>query len=216
MAIHETIKEDQIHEQTRISQWWTPKRMKAAGLSGIVGGVVLAATAIVYNAFGIQPETFAGMIAGGVHVVAYALMLFTLLAVHARYGDSYGRLGRVGTWVLGIALAVLTVGFGLLTFVFGMNWMPGAIAVGIAFLAIHLFGVLYGVVLWRQTDVSPLAAGLLIAVVPALVVTIAFEMIGISLTAAAVEVPLYLGFAALGYQLWERRTEVPLPEAVPQ
>lgn len=216
MAIHETVREDQRHEQARISQWWTPKRMKAAGLSGIVGGVVLAATAIVYNAFGFQPETFAGMISGGVHAVTYALMLFALLAVHARYGDNYGQLGRVGAWVLGIALAVLTVGFGLLTFVFGMNWMPGAMAVGIAFLAIHLFGVLYGVVLWRRTDVSPLAAGLLIAVVPAFVVTIAFEMIGISLTAAAFEVPLYLGFAALGYQLWERRTEVPLPGAVPQ
>lgn len=111
---------------------------------------------------------------------------------------------------------MLTVDFGLLTFVLGMNWMPGAMAVGIAFLAIHLFGLLYGVVLWRRTDVSPLAAGLLIAVVPAFVVTIAFEMIGISLTAAAFEVPLYLGFAALGYQLWERRTEVPLLGAVPQ
>lgn len=216
MAIHETIREDQIHEQARISQWWTPKRVKAAGLSGIVGGVVLAATAIVYNAFGFQPETFTGMISGGVHAVAYALMLFTLLAVHARYGDSYSRLGRAEAWVLGIALAVLTVGFGLLTFVVGMNWMPGAMAVGIAFLAIHLFGVLYGVVLWRRTDVSPLAAGLLIAVVPAFVVTIAFEMIGISLTAAAFEVPLYLGFAALGYQLWKQRTEVPISETVPQ
>ncbi|MFC7224065.1 hypothetical protein ACFQKF_13135 [Halalkalicoccus sp. GCM10025322] len=102
MAIYGTRREDQTHEQARISQWWTPKRMKAAGLSGIVGGVVLAATAFVYNAFGFQPETVAGMIAGGVYAVAYALLLFTLLAVHARYGDSYGRLGRIGTWVLGI------------------------------------------------------------------------------------------------------------------
>ncbi|MFC7224066.1 hypothetical protein ACFQKF_13140 [Halalkalicoccus sp. GCM10025322] len=66
-------------------------------------------------------------------------------------------------------------------------------AVGIAFLAIHLFGLLYGVVLWQRTDVSPLAAGLLIAVVPAFIVTITFEMIGISLTAAAFELPLYAG-----------------------
>lgn len=102
MAIYGTIREDQTHKQARISQWWTPKRMKAAGLSGIVGGVVLAATAFVYNAFGFQPETVAGMIAGGVHAVAYALMLFTLLAVHARYGDSYGQFGQIGTWVLGI------------------------------------------------------------------------------------------------------------------
>lgn len=75
----------------------------------------------------------------------------------------------------------------------GMNWMPGAMAVGIAFLAIHLFGLLYGIVLLQPTDGSPLAAGLLIAVVPAFIVTITFEMIGISLTAAAFELPLYAG-----------------------
>lgn len=119
MAIYGTRREDQTHEQARISQWWTPKRMKAAGLSGIGGGVVLAATAFIYNPLGFQLETIAGMIAGGVHAVAYALLLFTLLAVHARYGDSYGRFGRIGIWVVGIALAVLTVDFGLLTFVLG-------------------------------------------------------------------------------------------------
>lgn len=37
------------------------------------------------------------------------------------------------------ALAVLATGFVLLTFAFGMDWMPGAVAVGIAFLALHLF-----------------------------------------------------------------------------
>lgn len=216
MAIYEIRGEKPIDGQTRASQWWTSKRTRAAGLAGIISGIALAATVIVYNAFSIQPETFAGMVAGGVHAVTYALMLFALLAVHARYGDSYARLGRVGAWVLSIALAVLAIGFMLLTFVFGMNWMPGAVAVGIAFLALHLFGVLYGIVLWRRTDVSRLAAGLLVAVVPALIVTIVFETIGISLTAAAIEVPLCLGFAVLGYQLWERRTEVPIPEAVPQ
>lgn len=212
MTIQETIVEEPRQNPTRAAQRRPSRRTRTAGLAGVIGGVVLAATAIVYNAFGIQAET----VAGGIHAVAYALMLFALLAVHAHYGDSYGRLGRIVSWILGIALAVLTVGFTLLTFVVGMNWMPGAIAVGIAFLAIHTFGVVYGVILWRRTNVSRLAAALLIAVAPALVVTIALEMINISLTAAAIEAPLYLGFAALGYQLWERRTEGPMVETVSQ
>lgn len=74
-----------------------------------------------------------------------------------------------------------------------------------AFVAIHLFGVFYGLILWHSTPASRLAAGLLIAVLPAFLVMVAFEVAGlVSLSPAAFEVPLALGFAALGYSLLER------------
>lgn len=200
-----------IEKRTRT---WTSERTKSAGIAGIVGGIGLAATAIIYNALGIEPGTLAGTASGAIHAVAYALMLATLLGIHARYSGSYGRLGRGVVLILGTALAALSVGFILLTFVFGMNWMPGAIVVGIGFLLIHLLGVVYGVVLWRNTTLH-LAAGLLMLVVPAIPIIIGFEQIGISLTAAAIEVPLYLGFAALGYDLWSDSTSTAPDVTVP-
>lgn len=49
---------------------------------------------------------------------------------------------------------------------------------------------------------SNLAAGLLIAVLPAFLVMLALEITNVvSLSPAAFEVPLALGFAALGYGL---------------
>lgn len=61
-----------------------------------------------------------------------------------------------------------------------------------------------GVVLWRAADVSRLAAALFISVLPMVGV-----MIAIGLPAGAMEIPLVLGAAALGYQLWEDPVSTP-------
>ena len=191
------------------SSWWTPRRTRLAGIAGIVGGVVLTIVAIVHNALGLEPGTPAGTISGLFHLVTYALMLAALLAVNARYGTDYGRLGRVVAYVIGVSVAALIPVGLLFEFVFGEDWALGGIVAGIAFLAMHLGGSVYGIVLWRRTKVTRLAAGLFVAVVPAIIIVAVLGGFGIvNLTPAAFEAPLYLGFAALGYDLWDnsRRT----------
>ena len=185
------------------SSWSTPERTRLAGIAGMVGGIVLTAVAIIANAFTFEFGTPAHAAIGLFHTSMYTLMLVTLLAAGARYDTEYGRLGRTAVYVLGISFLVLIPLIPLVEFVFGEDWMPGAIMAGIAFLAMHLFASIFGIVLWRRTAVSRLAAGLFIAVVPAVVAVIALETLGLaSLTPAAFEAPLYLGFAALGYDLW--------------
>ncbi|MBA2691387.1 MAG: hypothetical protein H0U65_02685 [Rubrobacter sp.] len=181
--------------------WWTTERMRLAGVAGIVGGVVLAAVAIVHNALDFQPGTTAGTVSGMFHVAAYAMMLAALLAADARYRADYGRLGRITAYAIGVSMAAL-IPVGLLSeFVFGWEWAIGGTVAGIAFLIMHLGATVFGIVLWRRTAAGRLAAGLFIAVVPAIMVVAALAALGVFLTVAAFEAPLYLGFAALGYDV---------------
>jgi hypothetical protein len=186
------------------STWWTPERTRLTGIGGMAGGVVLTLVAVVHNALDFQPGTPAGTVSGLFHAAAYALMLVALLAAGTRYGADYGRLGRVTAYAIGVSMGVL-IPVGLLSeFVFGWEWAIGGTVAGIVFLTMHLGASVFGVVLWRRTAVNRLAAGLFIAVVPAVIVVAGLATLGIFLSVAAFEAPLYLGFAALGYDLWNK------------
>lgn len=182
-------------------------------MAGIAGGTVwIAMTVTIVAALGFDAlANFEPSTAGPVAVVAvtlshsvmYALFLVALLAANARYGPDYGRLGRITACVLAIDLAVLTLVLPLIMYVFGEDWVPGGIIAGIAFITMHLFGSIFGILIWRRTAISRLTAGLFILVVPAIIAVFAFQAVGVGLPAATFETFLNLGFAALGYDLWK-------------
>jgi len=203
--------------------WWTPGRMRLAGMVGIAGGVVwITMTATIVAALGfdalsnLEPRTAGPVAVVAVtlsHSVMYALFLVALLAANARYWSDYGRLGRIAGCVLAIDLAVLTPALPLITFVFGDDWVPGGIIAGITFITMHLFGSIFGILIWRRTATSPLTAGLFILVVPAIIAVFVFQAVGVGLPAATFETFLNLGFAALGYDLW-KTCRIPFSVAV--
>lgn len=129
------------------------------GLAGLLGGALLAVTTVIHNALAVEPETLGGTLSGVAHAVAYALLLLVLLGVHAENEAHYGRKGNIDVSVLAVALGTLVVLFPLLTFVYGFDWTLGGVLAGLAFVVIHLFGVIYGVILWQATPVSRIPAG---------------------------------------------------------
>ena len=83
------------------SSWWTPGRMKLAGMAGIAGGIVwITMTVTIVTTLGFDALNYGSGTAGTVtdaavtisHSVMYSLFLVALLAANARYGADYGRL----------------------------------------------------------------------------------------------------------------------------
>jgi len=186
--------------------------MRLAGMAVIAGGIVwIAMTVTVVTTLGFDALNYGSGTAGTLadaavtisHSVMYALMLIALLAADARYGTDYGRLGRAVAYVLIVDLAVLVPILPLIILVFGEDWVPGGVIAGIAFITMHLFGSIFGILIWRRTTVSRLTAGLFILVVPAIIAVFVFQAIGVGLPAATFETFLNLGVAALGYDLWK-------------
>lgn len=177
--------------------WWTPGRVKVAGLCGLVGGLALAALSISRTGFGVDPGAVSLAYPFG-----YLLCAVALLAADARYAARYGRRGRRvgGLFALSLACygcAVLVLVASLRTF--GLPVGPFTGLVGVAFFAARVLGSLYGVLLWRETDASRLTAGLFVAILPAMFLLAPLAVLGYP--AVGVEGPLYLAFVALGYEL---------------
>lgn len=83
--------------------------------------------------------------------------------------------------------------------VFGSPLVPVGVLIGIAYIAMRLFGSLYGVVLWRRTAVSRPTAALFVCIVPAIFLLGPLAAVGYP--GVWVESPLYLASIALGYEL---------------
>jgi hypothetical protein len=195
---------------------WTEERVRVAAVAGIVGGVGLTAVAVVHNAVGLDvetvaPEPSAEAASTIAHGVAYPLMLAVLLGVLAVRPDWFGRVSRVAGWTLAASLAVLGVAFlfagiallaGAAVDFEAWYLLPAAIGFAVMFLAALVLGI--GLLLRRSAWWLPPV--LMVATVPAGIVTALLDALDVvSLTAAAVEAPLYLAFAALGCELLTRR-----------
>ena len=181
-------------------------------MAGIAGGIVwITMTVTIVTTLGFDALNYGSGTAGTVtdaavtisHSLMYSLFLVALLAANARYGADYGRLGRVVAYMLIVDLAVLVPVLPLVTLVFGEDWVLGGIIAGIAFITMHLFGSIFGLLIWRRTAVSRLTAGLFILVVPAIIVVFVFQALGVGLPAATFETFLNLGISALAYDLWK-------------
>jgi hypothetical protein len=195
---------------------WTRDRLRSAGLAGIAGGVGLTLVSIVHNAVGLDPETAEPGLSGealsaAAHGIAYALMLAALLAATTAYRPWFGAVGRGAAVALAVSLAVLGVGFLVAGAVFlagvvfdleSWYFLPVPIAFAVMFLASIVLGL---ALLLRRLAPWPVPALFVAPVLAAAVVIAVDGIFGVNLTAAAVEAPLYLAFAALGYYLLAAR-----------
>lgn len=198
--------EPETLERKTASAWWTPRRTKLAGLGSLIGGLVgvgslgWGATAVAGTGIEVGPV---GGAVRMLHPVVYVLFAVALLAADARYGSSYGRRGRgvAALFVLSLVsyvggIVVLVVG----RLAFGETLFPVGALVGTAYLAMRLFGTIYGIGLWRRADASRITAGLFVALFPAIFVLGPLTIVGVP--AVWIQSPLYLAFVALGYDLW--------------
>jgi hypothetical protein len=195
------------------STWWTPRRTKLAALGGLVGGVGgllssfgglgLAGVSLGDTGIGITPDTIIIL-----YPVLHILMAVGVLAANGWYGTKYGPRGRIFAMLLALSLVgeagtilVLMVGRAAL----GELLLPIGILHATTYMAIRLFGSLYGISLWRHTNASRLTAGLFIVLFPAIFILPPLVLIGFPPT--LIGAPLDLAFIALGYDLWRTSTD---------
>lgn len=195
-------------KQSSVARWWTPKRLQQVGLVGFLGCVLFALIVTGLNAYsaatgvGFDGWTFTVLIVDLTHVAAYALMVAVLVAASVRFDLAFGRPGR-------IAFALLTALIAWASIDNALMWVlppsPYVETGFVYFLGIHLFmASIVGIVLWRTPGVRRLATGLFLIVTPMFILPAVLMSFGLpSPTAAAFEVPLILGVAVLGYQLWK-------------
>lgn len=192
------------------TDWWTPTRIKWIGFVALLWNFAFATLVFTYNGMGLDPTPgaysgFQAWVLWVPHIVAYLSMSTVLLAVTARYG--FSRLARVVVYSYCGLFAVLAVGAAI-TLV-APTLEPANVVTDIAWISVHLFALVVGIVLWRTAEVSKLAAALFVSVIPMMSIMVAVAaLVGIDPSAGAMEIPLALGAAALGYQLWEHPAPV--------
>lgn len=198
------------------ASWWTPRRIKLAGLVSLVGGVGgllggfgglgLVGMSLADTGIGITPGTVIIL-----YPVWHVLLAVGALAANAWYGTRYGRRGHIFAVLLALSLLgeagtilVIMVGGTAL----GELLLPIGILHATTYMAIRLFGSLYGISLWRQTNASRLTAGLFIVLFPAIFILPPLTLIGFPPT--LIGAPLDLAFIALGYDLWRVAGDTPV------
>ena len=191
--------------------WWTPRRTKLAALGSFVGGVggLLGSfvglgvdLSIGNTGIGITPGTVIIL-----YPVFHILMAVGVLAANAWHGTRYGRRGRIVAVLLVLSL-VGEAGSILVVMVGGTDLGELLLPIGYfhatTYMAIRLFGSLYGISLWRHTNASRLTAGLFIVLFLAIFILPPLVLIGFPPT--LIGTPLDLAFIALGFDLWRTST----------
>lgn len=204
--------------KTASPTWWTPRRTKLAALASLAGGVggllgSLGGLGLVGVSLG---DTGVGITPGTVIVlypVLHVLMAVGVLAANAWYGNLYGRRGRIVATLLVLSL-VAEAGSILVLMVGRTNLGALLLPIGVfhatTWMAIRLFGSIYGVSLWRRVGVSRLTAGLFIVLFPAIFVLAPLTQVGFP--GPLIAAPLDLAFGALGYELWTEAADASLSE----
>lgn len=184
--------------ETNASVWKTDQRIKIAGLGGIIGGIGLSLLSIGRTGVGIDPGSISI-----VYPLGYTLLAIALLAGNAHYKRKYGARGNSVALLLALSIvsyAASTVVIVLSLRVFDFPLGPFTSLIGIAFFATRIFGTIYGVVLWRHTDSSRIAAVLFAVILPSMFIIGPLTILGIP--AFGLELPLYLALIVFGYELW--------------
>jgi hypothetical protein len=184
--------------ETISSIWESDKRLRMASLGGILGGAVL--TFLSVSRTGLAFEL------GSINIVyplGYILLAVSLLAGNARYTSSYGGAGNIIALLFVLSLVTYAASVAVIVLsmhVFGFQVSQFTSLVGVAFFAIRIFGTMYGVILWRQTNSSRLAAGLFAVILPSMFILGPLVLLGVP--AFGIELPLYVAFIIFGYELW--------------
>lgn len=194
---------DSSNQNHVVQSQWTSVRLKIAGISGIVGGVVLITTWLLETGLDVALGRFAQIAS----VLAYILLLITLLGAVTRYDldDSRMRQAVVLALAVGLIFAMslhLTLALGDLAprgilEIGGLLW-------GVAFTTLPFLTSLFGIVLWRTTTASRLVAGSFVAVVPAAVAIYAalYVFPGTNAMVIGYDLLRHVAFVTLGYALW--------------
>lgn len=182
-----------------------------AGLAAMVGGTLWAITPLREPILGgrfpghpvFRPYNF-------VIVVVAVLLIIGLLALHARYKGSYGRLGTAGVVVIFVGYALLFFG-SVPAVLFSASGPRGLILAGqdLGFLGALVSGVgaiLLGVALWRARAAPRSGSVLLIIALPVGIIgVILVSAAGLADAAGLPLTVLYGGaWILLGSQLWSR------------
>lgn len=193
------------------SSWWTPRRTKFAGLGSLVGGIGgLLGSLVGLGLVGLSVSNTGIGITPGTVIVLYpvwhVLLAIGMLAANAWYESSYGRRGRIVASLLVLSLIgeagtilILMTGRTAL----GELLLPIGILHATTYMAIRLFGSLYGVTLWRQASASRLTTGLFIILFPTIFILAPLTQVGFP--GVLIGAPVDLAFIALGYELWTTR-----------
>lgn len=210
--------------------WWTPQRVRAAGLAAIAGGTLLFAyftitTVLELLGFltlhGTDPVDGVGTswyyASEGSLLIAWTLVFVGFAALHVRLSGEGGRLLRAGTLLAAIGSGMAAVGFLFATAAPAVGAIgivtPANIGIGLGLMVgINLGTFLMGIALLRASIVSRPFAALLIAVLPATLLAgpVGFAL-GIGLIASMIAIlPLCAAIVLVGHYL---RTET--PEIVP-
>ena len=202
-------------EQAVSPTWWTLRRTRLAGLVCLAGGVggllgSFGGLGLVGVSLG---DTGVGITSGTVIVlypVLHLLMAVGVLAANAWYGTMYGRRGRSVATLLVLSLVGEAASILVLMIVrtdLGELLIPIGILHATMWMAIRLFGSIYGVSLWRHVSVSRLTAGSFIVLFPAIFVLAPLTQVGFP--GPLIAAPLDLAFVALGYELWTAAGDAP-------
>lgn len=204
MANSDTLSEEQ---NSTSSSWWSVRRTKLAGLCGLIGGIggllpLLAGLGIIVPQIGDTGVGISPSLIIILYPVWHLLMGLSVFGANGWYRSGYGRGGRILAVLLGLSLVGEAVSILVLMFggtMLGELLVPIGVIHGTIWMAIRLFGTLYGIALWGHERVNVITAGLFVTLFPAIFILAPLTQIGFS--GALIPAPLNLAVIALGYEL---------------
>lgn len=201
-------------EAKRTRRW-----IKTAGIGAMFGGGAVLTASILDNVTELTgtPATIGYVITWAMFAIGALLLIVGAVAVHARYGEEYGRLGIAGTTIAGLGFLSMTVGGAWSAVLTGAVGNSPAGGLAFAGLLIAAFGSLVLAIALRRAGIAPRAVALLVAAPVAFVATF---VVGEALAAiASIDalwllflITFFVGWVSLGDALRHSR-ELAAPEA---
>lgn len=184
-------------------QWWTPDRLRFAGLTAIIGGLIFPILNGIEDVFYPQITEATGTMAFVVYfaivTVAAACLFVGVLGLYAYARSEYGYLGTGGTIIAAIGFALIAIAgvVIILTNESGQGSL-GQLFGAIGYLSAFLSAALLGIALWRADVDLRAAAGLLVLSFLVFVAELAvWEPVFFYY-------PFGVGWAIIGYFLWSQ------------
>ncbi|MFD1512518.1 hypothetical protein [Halomarina rubra] len=203
------------------ARFWTPSRVRIAGVAGIAGGVLYALSYLenTLSLFTREENALGFAFIVAVALTSYALLGVALNGFHSTHREEYGRLGGALVALITLSLAMMVLGnatnalFPRLADPNQAGATLGGTIWGLAMFATLILMTGYGVVLWRA-NVVRLGAGLLmINLVLFIAGLVVFDALGGSVATSigwlSFGGPLGLAWIVLGRSLLEIHADVP-------
>lgn len=203
MAHSETTQAEQSTavEQSRAARWWTPDRLRLAGVAAIIGGLVFPILNGIEDVFYPQITEATGTLGFAVYfaivTTAALCLLVGVIGLYAYARRSYGYLGIGGTIIASIGFACIAIA-GVVIIVTNApgQGSPGQLFGAIGYLSTFLSAAIVGIALWRAHVGLRIAAGLLVL---SFLVFVAELMVWEPIL---FYYPFGVGWVLIGYTLW--------------